>query len=63
VHSVFGKINYGGFKTQQLILGSGAAIWWVTVPHSIVLSVVGPNVAASRARHGREWLGKGFKNN
>jgi hypothetical protein len=29
VHSVFGKINYGGLK-QQLIFGTGTAIWWVT---------------------------------
>ncbi len=34
VHSVFGKINYGGLKnTQQLILGTGTVIWWVTEPH------------------------------
>ena len=23
------------FKTQQLILGTGTAIWWVTEPHWI----------------------------
>jgi len=33
VHSVFGKINYGGFKTQQLTLGTGTASWWVTETH------------------------------
>jgi len=33
VHFVFGKIYYGGFKTQQLILGTGTAIWWVTEHH------------------------------
>jgi hypothetical protein len=34
VHSGFGKINYGGYKIQQLILGTGTVIWWVTEPHS-----------------------------
>jgi len=33
VHYVFGKINYGGFFTQQLILGTGTSIWWMTEPH------------------------------
>jgi len=33
VHSVFGKINYGGLKTQQLMFGTGIDIWWVTEPH------------------------------
>jgi hypothetical protein len=33
VHSVFGKINYGVLKKQQLILGTGTDIWWVTEPH------------------------------
>ncbi len=32
VHSVFGKINYGGLKHNSLYLGlvvpSGGAIWW-----------------------------------
>jgi hypothetical protein len=26
-------------KTQQLILGTGAAIWWLTEPHRIYLFV------------------------
>ncbi len=34
MHTVFGKINYGGYKIQQLILGTATAIWWVTEPHS-----------------------------
>ncbi len=33
VHFVFGKNKLWWFKTQQLILGSGTAIWWVTEPH------------------------------
>jgi hypothetical protein len=33
VHSVFGKIKFWWFKTQQLILGTGSAIWWLTEPH------------------------------
>jgi hypothetical protein len=36
VHSVFGKINYGGLKHQQLILEAGTAIWWVTEPHLLM---------------------------
>ncbi len=26
--------NFICYKTQQLILGTGTAIWWVTEPHS-----------------------------
>jgi hypothetical protein len=33
VHSVFGKNKLWWFKTQQLILGTDTAIWWVTEPH------------------------------
>jgi SNF family Na+-dependent transporter len=36
VHSVLGKINYGGLKHNGLILGTGTAIWWVTEPHFFV---------------------------
>jgi hypothetical protein len=25
------------FKTQQLILGTGTAIWWVTEPHCTII--------------------------
>jgi hypothetical protein len=31
----FGKINCGGLKQKQLILGTGAAIWWETEPHCL----------------------------
>ncbi len=40
MHSVFGKINYGGLKTQHLIFGTGTAIWWVTEPHYILCTKV-----------------------
>jgi hypothetical protein len=33
VHSAFGKIKLWWFETQQLILGTGTAIWWLTEPH------------------------------
>jgi hypothetical protein len=26
--------NFSCYETQQLILGTGTAIWWVTEPHS-----------------------------
>ncbi len=32
MHSVFGKINWW-FKKQQLILGTGTVIWWITEPY------------------------------
>jgi hypothetical protein len=35
VRYVFIKINYGVSKQQQLILGTGTAIWWVTEPHCL----------------------------
>jgi hypothetical protein len=27
--------NFSCFETQQLILGTGTAIWWVTEPHCL----------------------------
>jgi hypothetical protein len=27
------QIIFSCFKTQQLILGTGIAIWWLTEPH------------------------------
>jgi hypothetical protein len=33
VHSVFFKNKLWWFKTQQLILGTGTAVWWMTEPH------------------------------
>ncbi len=39
MHSVFGKINYGGLKKQQLKLGTGTAMWWVTEPHCLLILV------------------------
>ncbi len=31
------------YETQQLILGTGTAIWWVTEPHyAIIIRVVAP---------------------
>ncbi len=28
--------NFSCYETQQLILGTGTAIWWVTEPHSLL---------------------------
>jgi hypothetical protein len=30
---LFAKKNFSCCKTQQLILGTGIAIWWLTEPH------------------------------
>ena len=30
------QIFFSCYETQQLILGTGTAIWWVTEPHSAV---------------------------
>ncbi len=39
VHSVFGKINYGGLKHNSLYLGLCNAIWWVTEPHCLSTNI------------------------
>jgi hypothetical protein len=31
------KIFFSYYETQQLILGTGTAIWWVTEPHCIAI--------------------------
>jgi hypothetical protein len=36
VHSVFGKINYGGLKHR---IGTGTANWWLTEPHLLNQSI------------------------
>jgi hypothetical protein len=33
------------FKTQQLILGTGTAIWWVTEPHCLPLIYTFPSTS------------------
>jgi hypothetical protein len=32
MHSAHSERNYGYLKMQQLMLGTGAAVWWVTDP-------------------------------
>jgi hypothetical protein len=36
--------NFSGYETQQLILGTGTAIWWVTEPHWPQVAACVPNM-------------------
>jgi hypothetical protein len=53
------QIYFSCYETQQLILGTGTAIWWVTEPHC--LNRVGKSAIAQKAwrqRQGKVFLSK-----
>jgi hypothetical protein len=43
--------KFSSYKTQQLILGTGIAIWWLTEPHFVQTCSSGGIILSSVALH------------
>jgi hypothetical protein len=53
VHSSLCKNFFSCYETQQLILGTGTAIWWLTEPHckDIFMQASGQSTSAKIAKN------------